>query len=85
LLPGIDFVNLAFAEVFAEVAEELFFALWGSMGFQCQFRHLIASGSPEEGSMRAGCYQTGNLATKKKDDLEHAIASVAPATSSKSR
>jgi hypothetical protein len=52
------------------------------MGFQWPFRHLIASGVPEAGALRRGASttkpiiaQTGNLATKKKSHLEHAIAS----------
>jgi hypothetical protein len=43
------------------------------MGFQWPFRHLIASGVPEAGSLRRGAgtmkriiAQTGNVAAKKK-------------------
>ena len=80
---------------FAADAEELIF-LYGfsmaSMGFQWPFRHLIAQGVPEAGSLRnvaqhREAYYRSNRKScggEKQPSHEHAIASVAPATSSKS-
>ena len=64
------------------------------MGIEWSFRRLIASGVAEAGSMRNSCPARRALLSPKKPNCciskinageEHAIASVAPATSSKSR
>jgi hypothetical protein len=62
------------------------------MGFQWRFRHLVASAVPEAGSLRnvvrhseAYCRSNRKSCSGEKwPSHEHAIASVAPATSSKS-
>jgi hypothetical protein len=61
------------------------------MGFQWPFRHLIAPRVPKAGSLRAGVQHSEvhyrahwESRNQEKARLEHAIASVAPATSSKS-
>ena len=74
---------------FAADAEELTF----SMGFQWPFRHLIASGVRESrivekrSAAQRGLLslKTANLVAEKNSrPMKHAIASLAPATSSKS-